>query len=394
MHWRTAAAVGMRTAEAWVRSQLGLQVRPYKALLELTGLCNSRCVTCAICKTPASKIRQETTLADLSRMLEASGKDLIWLAFSGGEVTLYEDFAKLVRRARELCPKLTLLTFTTNGLLPEKALECALAIKASGCDAFVTISLDGDAKTHDRLRGIEGNYDLCLKTQRLLEAHGIVAHFGITLSDDNAEFIREKFALGADKFRAVTFVHSDGMYGQSNSPDDRAIMSSLLTVYRHYRTRDLGEVVEKAYLRLGLSFLHGGRRRNPVRCGVGSSSLHVRPDGNVHHCMFEPPLGNIREQPSLKRIANLPQARRNLQRIERGDCAHCWMNCYAPHSMLMHPLQTLLQVLRPVPAATGPGATAKASHPLPPPRPLRRRVKVVAQGSAQAASPPRAGEIS
>jgi MoaA/NifB/PqqE/SkfB family radical SAM enzyme len=310
-------------------------------------------------------------------MLEASGSDLIWLAFSGGEVTLYDGFAELVKKARELCPKLALLTFTTNGLLPEKALECALAIQASGCDAFVTISLDGDALTHDRIRGIEGNYELCMKTQRLLREHGIVAHFGITLSDDNAQFVREKFAAEADQFRAVTFVHSDGMYGQVNTPDDRAIFGSLLTVYRHYRTRDMGEVLEKAYLRLGLAFLHGQRRQNPVRCGVGSSSLHVRPDGAVHHCMFEPSLGNIRDVPNLSQIANSPQARSNLRRIERGDCAHCWMNCYAPHSMLMHPLETAWRLLRPLPPAPPASHAPAPGVARPKPKPLRRRVPVL-----------------
>jgi MoaA/NifB/PqqE/SkfB family radical SAM enzyme len=371
MRWRTVAAVGVRTAEAWSRQRLGLSARPYKALLELTAECNSRCGSCAIWKTPAWKKRQEAGVDDLLRMLQESGQDLVWLAFSGGEVTLYDDFAKLVQGAVQHCPNLSLMTFTTNGLLPEKALECALAIRDTGCDAFITISLDGDQTTHDQVRGVLGNYELCLKTRELLVAHGVVVHFGITLSDENAEFVEARFAEQAERFRAVTFVHSEGMYGQVNTPNDDVIARSLHTVYRHYRAAGLGELVEKAYLRLGLTFLHAGRARSPVACGVGTTSLHVRPDGSVHHCMFEPSLGNIRETPSLRSIANAPAARAGLRRIERGECAQCWMNCYAPHSMLLHPLQTLRQLLRPLPAPPRPRSSATAPAEKPRPRLLK-----------------------
>ena len=36
-------------------------------------------------------------------------------------------------------------------------------MQKKGLDVLITISLDGDEETHDKLRGVKGNYQKCVK---------------------------------------------------------------------------------------------------------------------------------------------------------------------------------------------------------------------------------------
>ncbi|HUP56338.1 MAG TPA: hypothetical protein VM598_02725, partial [Bdellovibrionota bacterium] len=96
MRLGTIAKVALRALEVRFRGAFGLRLRPYKALLELTSECNSRCTTCDIWKTPAAVAKADIGLAEIEKFLEGFGNDLVWLALSGGEVTLVEHFPEVV----------------------------------------------------------------------------------------------------------------------------------------------------------------------------------------------------------------------------------------------------------------------------------------------------------
>jgi MoaA/NifB/PqqE/SkfB family radical SAM enzyme len=342
---RTIAKVAARALEVRLRGALGLRLRPYKALLELTSSCNSRCTTCDIWKTPASVRRADVGLPDIERLFESFGKDMVWLALSGGEVTLAEHFPEVVASARKHCPNLSLVTFTTNGLLPEKALRYGKLLLESGFDPFVTVSLDGDEETHDRIRGVAGNHALAKRTLELLRGAGVPAHFGITLGDGNRDFVRERHAHAAADVKAVTFVESGGMYRKTNAVDDAGISESLATVLAAYRISSPGELVEWIYLRLAAVFFRGKRKVLPIPCDVLRTSVHVSPGGEVRPCMFLPSLGNIRTK-SFREIRDGEASAAALKRIDAADCPRCWMNCYAPHSIMSRPLTSFLRALR------------------------------------------------
>ena len=89
-------------------------------------------------------------------------------------------------------PNLKIIAFTTNCLLPNRVLDYSLYIKNNGFDPLITLSLDGDEKTHDNLRGIKGNYQKCIETYENLRKNNILCHYGIPLSKDNHKFVKEK----------------------------------------------------------------------------------------------------------------------------------------------------------------------------------------------------------
>ncbi len=344
MRVSTILRVGQKNAEIQLRKLLGRPARPYKVLLELTYDCNSRCKTCDIWKTPFKLKKQHIQLPEIEATLKELGSDLVWLALSGGEITLYENFDQVVALCKKHNPKLSLVTFTTNGIIPEKALEYARTLKEAGYDLFVTVSLDGDKDTHDRIRGIPGNYESAQRTFELLKRARIPTHYGITIGDDNREFIEKQYSSYRDSMKAITFVSSGGIYAKSNSVDRGKRLDSLKTVLKAYRVRSPGEWIEKLFLRLAYRFFAQDEKRLPIPCEVIHSSLHIRPNGDIHPCMFLPPLGNIKRN-SLRETLASTSTTEALEKIRQEKCPKCWLNCYAPHSILLHPLKSITAAL-------------------------------------------------
>jgi len=306
---------------------------------------------------------------------------------------LHSQFPAVVTAATRHCPNLRLVTFTTNGLLPRKALEYAECLRETGVESFVTVSLDGDAEVHDRVRGVNGNHALAWETYELLRRNGIQVYLGLTIGNENGTFIAREYRRLRAKVKAITIVHSDGIYAQPNAHDDETIAKSLEVIDANYEITGLGDLIERMYIRLSLSFVRAQRSINTVPCSVGHTSLHIRPDGTTNLCMFMPDIGNVRSA-SLRELVSSQRSREMLIEIKKDKCPHCWMNCYAPHSIIYSPLRSISRFLwgqrtEATPKALAPPrGTVKATA-------ARKALPIIAQAgpvsgpaAVQAASPP------
>jgi MoaA/NifB/PqqE/SkfB family radical SAM enzyme len=348
MRFSTITSVATSVIKLKVREMLGLQqsAPPYKLLIQMTNDCNSRCKACLIWtinKEAPEKKERELQLDHYKQIFSQWGKNLRWLTLSGGEVTMVSYFKEVVDLACLHCPNLRLMAFTTNGLLPEVVLDYARYIRAKQKDLFVTISLDGNEELHDRIRGVRGNFKLAQEAFAQLRAEGFQVQFGMTIHESNSDFIVENFPGMAGETKAISLSHSQGVFKAKVPLESRKIFQALKTVTRHYRKRTAGEWVEFAYLKLGLIFVGSGRTEVPLPCSVLSSSLHIMPDGEVHPCMYLPSLGNVKRLP-LNEILAGKKAEQARERIRKLDCAKCWMNCYAPHSILQYPIKTFVRM--------------------------------------------------
>lgn len=278
----------------------------------------------------------ESSLSDYSHLFESSGHTLKWLSLSGGEITLFHNFSEFASLIKKYCCKLRIITFTTNGLNPEKILEIAGKLQGLSKDMFIVISLDGDQKLHDKLRGVPGNYEKAQKSFQLLKEAGFTVYFGTTLNNNNSEWIEGN----AEKLKSVSLIHSDGIFEKRNQIDDEKLALSLKKIVDNYKTRSLSELGEYFYLKLGIVFLKSGRKKLPIRCDSLNSSLHITPHGEIKPCMYLPAVGNIKNN-TIDECLKGKEAALMREKIAKELCPKCWMNCYAPHSILQHPLQTL-----------------------------------------------------
>jgi MoaA/NifB/PqqE/SkfB family radical SAM enzyme len=118
------------------------------ANLELTNRCNLRCSFCPTADGRMTRARGRMSAALFGRALAGARPLEFVLLFQWGESLLHPLFAPLARRARRAGAR-TLVT--TNGtLLDERRVGELLD---AGIDR-VTVSVDGDARTHARVRGV------------------------------------------------------------------------------------------------------------------------------------------------------------------------------------------------------------------------------------------------
>ena len=330
----------LRNAETLVRRLLRLRPRPYKVLLELTDHCNSKCQTCSVWRDNEVEPKTELSLEVATRLLESSGRDLTWIALSGGEITLYRNFPALVDLLERYCPKLKIVTFTTNGLLPQRAADCARALQKLNCKLFVTVSLDGDQETHDRVRGVAGNFNRAQSTFALLQALGVQTFWGLTISAENQNYLQSHPEIWPG-IQAITTAHTGGLYRQDNSMAAATLVSILDQALAGYRRASLSEWFEWIYLRLSQAHAQN-RGQQPIPCEVIGTSLHIKANGEVKPCQFVEHIGDLRQN-TLTEILAHPDLPKKIDELRAGQCPGCWMNCYAPHSMMQNPVRSVFQ---------------------------------------------------
>lgn len=118
------------------------------ANLELTNRCNLKCTFCPTADGRMDRPRGVMDDALFRRVLDGAGPLEFALLFQWGEPLLHPRFATL---AAEAAARGIRTLVTTNGtLLDARRIEGLLA---AGVDR-VTISVDGDAATHEAVRGI------------------------------------------------------------------------------------------------------------------------------------------------------------------------------------------------------------------------------------------------
>ncbi|MDP9037279.1 MAG: radical SAM protein [Myxococcota bacterium] len=142
------------------------QARPIYAVWEITLACD---LACRHCGSRAGRGRPDelTTAEALDLVAQMSGIGVKEVTLIGGEAYLRDDWLEIARAIHEN-GMLSTMTTGGRGLTP----ELALAAKAAGMTS-VSVSIDGDEETHDRLRGVAGSYRSALAAMAAVEASGM-----------------------------------------------------------------------------------------------------------------------------------------------------------------------------------------------------------------------------
>src|SRR5260221_6411728 len=142
------------------------QARPIYCVWEITLQCDLACRHCG--SRAGHKREGELTTAEclaLVRQMAALG--VMEVTLIGGEAYLREDWTEIIREIRRSGMSATMTT-GGRGITPEKA----RAAKEAGLES-VSISIDGNEETHDRLRGVTGSYRSAFQAMDYLREAGI-----------------------------------------------------------------------------------------------------------------------------------------------------------------------------------------------------------------------------
>ena len=150
-----------------------------RTIISVTNLCNSRCKTCSLWKNKKS---EELSLEELKKFSNTKEFQRIkFLILTGGETFLRKDLFEIVNMFKKKNPNIH-ITILTNALLPKNILE---QVKKMPRDVLITMSFNGKEETHDKTRGVKGNFKLLLKTIENLKSINQEMNLIFTVTKEN-----------------------------------------------------------------------------------------------------------------------------------------------------------------------------------------------------------------
>src|SRR6185436_12320879 len=200
---------------------------PVKLNFCLTYWCQYRCKTCNIWRRqPSDELTTDEVIAFVRE-----NPNITWADLTGGEIFLRQDIDEILSAVVTGWRRLALLHFPTNGFLTDRIVRSVERLAGRGpAMTVVTVSLDGDEKTNDEIRGIKGGFSRQIATfNALRRIPGITTVLGVTLSAYNIGRFAETFEACARECPglAITDVHlnvaqvSGHYYGNSGLNDMR-----------------------------------------------------------------------------------------------------------------------------------------------------------------------------
>lgn len=262
--------------------------------LELTRACNLKCIHCL--NNSGIKQKDELTKEDLLKLIKNfSSLGVQEIRFTGGEPLLFNGIYDLIRFATEegICTSLG-----TNGTLVTK--EVAKKLKESGLKKVV-VSIDGNKKTHDKIRG-KKNYQKAMKGLKYLQKNGINVRVNSVIMKSNMEDVI-KLAKKMSRKKITIFIRRFISSGRGKELEDNMLNKND---YDYVRNKLQKELTKKTYVnghylrndegvnsRIKLPFEIRG-------CKAGQRAITILPNGDINLCGFLaaqnfPKVGNIKE---------------------------------------------------------------------------------------------------
>ncbi len=253
---------------------------PIAGSLELTFRCNLRCVHCYIGDARAGNLeKEELSYPEICALLDQIvDEGCLWLLLTGGEPLLRPDFLDIYAYAKQ---KGLLVTLFTNGTL----ITPQIADYLQEWRPFaVEISLYGRTKeTYEKVTGIPGSYERCLRAIELLLERGAplrVKTMAMTLNKHEIRAMRE-YAKGLGvSFRFDPLINP-GLAGAEGPTKFRLAPEEVLQLdladaqrleeFRGFYERVLGRPSKREYVYV---------------CGAGIKSFHIDPYGQLSVCII------------------------------------------------------------------------------------------------------------
>lgn len=315
---------------------------PIDGLIAINYRCNTRCVMC--------NIWEGKNDADFPvEMLEKIPATLKFLNISGGEPFLSRNIVDIVERSRKRFPRAA-ITISTNGIAHQAILKQAPALREIDPDIGLGISIDGIGEMHDRIRGVPGAFERCMKTLDGLLAAGFRnLRLAFTAAGANDSHYREVYDLAREKGVQFTsaVAHDSGHYFQTDTNgalDHAGIQEEIeYIVSSELKTMDPKRWF-RAFFHMGLAQFVS-RNPRPIQCGALSDFFFVDPKGNLYPCnILDEPVGNLNTS-SWEDLWSSTRAQDLRKQIETCP-KQCWMVCTARTSILKHPVQSAAWVAR------------------------------------------------
>lgn len=328
-------------------------------ILFVTSRCNAFCKTCFY----HEELNQPGDLAfEQIEKVSLTMPAITDLWLSGGEPTLRRDVSEIIETfvknngvRRVIIP--------TNGLIKSRVYE--IVDKALGCDPeldlYLNIALDGYGETHDRIRGVPGNWEKALEcieslyplkqkyaVRLRLNVNTVVCADNYTEIEKLAEFMWENFRLDGQYFNIV---RGDTLVGDGIKqvpaevlPDMYAYVSRLTKRYgdRMFSDDDAGKRFVKNVAYVGAITTHYRTQHAnfqkstawPFPCTAGETTAVIDYNGDVRACELREKFATLSDYDyDFGALWAANERALELNAIDGGKACWCTHVCFIHDSM-------------------------------------------------------------
>jgi radical SAM protein with 4Fe4S-binding SPASM domain len=309
---------------------------PIIAVWETTLRCD---LTCRHCGSRAGAARHDelSTAECLDLVHQLANLGTREVAIIGGEAYLRDDWLEILREIKA-CGMMPSMTTGARGIDRERAFAAAEAGLRS-----VTVSVDGDEATHDRLRGLKGSYRAAVDAVGHFLAAGLLVGVNTQINRLSMPHLAHVLddVIVAKGARGWQIQLTVAMGRAVDEPDILMQPYDLLELFPVLSELEARARKNRVGVVAGSNIGYFGPYEEQLRgrtvkghyasCGAGQMSIGIEADGTIKGC---PSLatkawggGNIRETPLREiwqRAAPLRYTRDRTVADLWGYCATCY----------------------------------------------------------------------
>ncbi|MBN1164778.1 MAG: radical SAM protein [Candidatus Krumholzibacteriota bacterium] len=315
---------------------------PVDAVVAVTYRCDSRCNMCNLWKIDPGP---EMIARDLQK-LPSTLKDI---NITGGEPFLLDDIVEIVRTLYDHCGK-PRIVISTSGFQKRKIVHAAPSLMKIGRRVGIAVSLDGIGETHDKIRGVEGGFQMVVDTLGQLKKMGYKnVRVAFTVQRENVKHLGAVYDLSRQLgFQFTTSVAQNSEFYFFTADNQQVEPGELENEMKYVMRKELLSLSPKRWLRA--YFYAGVLRYNKLgqralKCTAGRESFFIDPAGIIYPCLtLEKQMGNLNEH-DFGRIWKSGISEKIRDSVD-GCGISCWMICTARASMKKNPLKPLSWIFR------------------------------------------------
>ncbi len=335
-----------------------IKKRPIHLTFFITRRCNAKCPFCFYLRSEDSQTSsdQELSLEEI-RKISLSFGNLLWLAFSGGEIYLRDDLPEISRIFYKN-NKPAIMLFPTNGLLPVRIREMTEQIlkDCPKSTIAVKLSLDGLNEAHDRLRNTPGSFSKTMETYELLkdllEAYpnfelGVNTVFCADNQDEMDLIIDFVSSMASAKTHTISLIRGNLSDKDFKHVDQQKYQHAIGRLEQNLKKKEAAKTYRFRGARIKaaqdilqrrlISRTHEVRERL-IPCYAGALNVVLEETGEVFPCeSMRQRLGNVRDHGyDIQKLLRSDRAKAILNSIRNSQC-YCTHECYFMTNILFNP---------------------------------------------------------
>lgn len=339
----------------FLRSLMGRSKPFYDLIFQVTNICNSRCITCFNWKILNKNIKKELTLEEIDRFTKKIG-NLNIVTIGGGEPFLRNDLPEIID-CFDRNNNLSVVAIPTNCVLVDKILsKTEKILKKFRGRVKIGLSIDGIGKDHDKIRGVEGNFEKVLETY-----HGLaelkkkypklrlrlcttVFNLNVNKIIDLLKYVKENMPA-IDFYGGLELLRGD--YNQDQvkeiKPDEFIQIIEAMEKDNKNEKNLYKRVISPIYYKLALDTLK--RKEQIIPCRISAFYPVIDALGNIYPCENRDKISNLREYDyDLIKIWKSKKAKNIRKSIRKKEC-YCVHSAYQIPNIYLSP-KMILKIIR------------------------------------------------